>query len=184
MRRHSDTAGALVLAVGLILFGPLPAAAHTRAELDRWTQEWEIRAVPGVTAAELAELADMSDRHPWYFNPQPAAQTTAGFATGPAPAPAPVSGGNVERWRELVSAYFPAGDVDRALCLMDHESGGDPDALNPTSSAAGLFQVMPFWWDHYGGDRFNPETNVRVAALIKADQGWTAWSPYNRGECR
>jgi soluble lytic murein transglycosylase-like protein len=67
---------------------------------------------------------------------------------------------------------------------MDHESGGDPDALNPTSSAAGLFQVMPFWWDHYGGDRFNPETNVRVAALIKADQGWTAWSPYNRGECR
>lgn len=91
-------------------------------------------------------------------------------------------GSNVEQWRGLVAAYF--SDVDRALCLMSHESGGNPNARNPSSGAAGLFQVMPFWWEKYGGDRYDPETNVRVASLIYQQQGWSAWSPYNRGLCR
>jgi hypothetical protein len=89
----------------------------------------------------------------------------------------------VESWRALVASYF--GDrTDTALCLMWYESRGNPEAVNPTSGAAGLFQIMPFWWDHYGGDRFDPETNTRVAKLIYDQQGWRAWSPYNRGLCR
>lgn len=92
-------------------------------------------------------------------------------------------GSNVEQWRSLVAAHF-GSQTDRALCIMRHESGGNPNATNPTSGAAGLFQVMPFWWNHYGGDRYDPATNTRVAAAILAQQGWTAWSPYNRGLCR
>lgn len=89
-------------------------------------------------------------------------------------------GSDVEQWRGLVSAYF--SDVDRALCVVKFESGGNPDALNP-SGASGLFQVMPFWFDHFGGERFDPENNVRVAALVLAEQGWTAWSVVNKGLC-
>jgi soluble lytic murein transglycosylase-like protein len=85
-------------------------------------------------------------------------------------------GSDVEQWRGLVAAYFP-GEVDLALCVMAGESGGNPSALNP-SGAAGLFQIMPFWWNKYGGDRFDPETNVAMARLIRDAQGWSAWNVY------
>jgi membrane-bound lytic murein transglycosylase MltF len=94
--------------------------------------------------------------------------------------------GTVEQWRPLTTAYF-GGDADRALCLMGYESAGDPGARNPSSGAAGLMQVMPFWASEYGvtyADLFDPETNLRVAKGIRDTQGWTAWSPYNRGLCR
>lgn len=35
-------------------------------------------------------------------------------------------------------------------CIIQHESGGDPTAMNP-SGAAGLFQDMPGTWDDYDG---------------------------------
>ena len=90
-------------------------------------------------------------------------------------------GSDVEQWRGLVSAYF--SDVEKALCVIKYESGGNPNAKNPSSGAAGLFQIMPFWWDAYGGDRYDPETNVALAAVILGQQGWGAWSVVNRGLC-
>jgi soluble lytic murein transglycosylase-like protein len=95
--------------------------------------------------------------------------------------------GNVGRWAGLVAAHFAAEDRDRVLCLMGHESGGNPAAINPSSGASGLMQVMPFWADHYGyarSDLFDPAVNLRIARLIRDSQGWTAWAPYNRGLCR
>ena len=46
----------------------------------------------------------------------------------------------VRRWSEMVAA---AGDwdVDEALSVIDCESGGDPNARNRTSGAAGLTQL-------------------------------------------
>lgn len=93
----------------------------------------------------------------------------------------------VDRWGPLVATYFHAEDVSRALCLMELESAGDPGARNPTSGASGLMQVMPFWAGHFGhstSDLFDPWTNLEVAALIRDQQGWEAWSPYVRGLCR
>lgn len=83
-------------------------------------------------------------------------------------------GSDVEQWRSLVAAHFT--NVDYALCIIKYESGGNPNAVNPSSGAAGLFQIMPFWWDTYGGDRFDPATNVALAAVIHADYGWGAWN--------
>jgi hypothetical protein len=92
-----------------------------------------------------------------------------------------------EQWRPIVAVYFKPGDVDRALCLMEHESGGDPQAKNPNSSARGLMQVMAsIWAPHFGvsyDDLYDPHTNLYIAARIKDIQGWQAWSPYNRGLC-
>lgn len=95
---------------------------------------------------------------------------------------------DVEQWRPLVAGHFDPGDVDRVLCLMEHESGGNPDAKNPNSSATGLMQVMAsVWASEYGlsaSDLYEPEINLWVARKIRDTQGWTAWAPYNRGLCR
>lgn len=93
----------------------------------------------------------------------------------------------VDRWGPLVASYFHPEDVDRALCLMELESAGDPGAKNPSSGASGLMQVMPFWAGHFGysaSDLFDPWINIEVAAMIRDQQGWAAWSPYGRGLCR
>lgn len=93
----------------------------------------------------------------------------------------------VDRWGPLVASYFRPEDIDRALCLMELESAGDPGAKNPSSGASGLMQVMPFWAGHFGyssSDLFDPWINIEVAAMIRDKQGWGAWSPYGRGLCR
>lgn len=92
----------------------------------------------------------------------------------------------VERWGPLVSVYFDSEDIERVLCLIGHESGGNPWAENPTSGAAGLMQVMPFWAGNFGmsvSSLFDPALNLQVASWIYDDQGWNAWSPYQRGLC-
>lgn len=94
----------------------------------------------------------------------------------------------VERWRPLVALYFPEVEVDRALCIVEHESRGDPKADNPTSTARGLFQILgSLWAPHYGIDRtdlYDPAISTRLARDIWDEYGWWAWSPYKRGACR
>lgn len=106
--------------------------------------------------------------------------------TAPPPPPAVTSG--VEQWRELVASIWPADQVDRALCVIDHESkGGDPNAENPTSSAVGLFQIMySVWGPEYGysyESLKDPTINVQVALWVWEKQGWGAWAAVNRGIC-
>jgi len=96
-------------------------------------------------------------------------------------------GYDIGRWRGLVGVYFDAGDVDRVICLMEKESGGNPLARNRSSGAAGLMQVMPPWAGVFGytpDDLFDPIVNLWIASQIREQQGWGAWSPYLRGSCR
>jgi len=89
-------------------------------------------------------------------------------------------GSDVEQWRELVAAYFPADQVDHALTIMACESGGNAGAKNPTSSARGLFQILASLWAPNFGVTYealyDPETNVRLARRIWDQSGWGAWS--------
>ena len=173
-RRVTRLFSYLTLAVFLfVVMLAVEARGHTPAELKDWIQTWTAEADTALSPALIAEWEDMVSRHSYYFNPQP----------DPPPRAVRGVGGDVEQWRHLVAAYFPANQVDRALCIMAHESGGNPDAQNPRSSAAGLFQIMGFWWDTYGGDRYDPETNVAVARRVYNQQGWNAWNPYKRGLC-
>jgi hypothetical protein len=96
-------------------------------------------------------------------------------------------GDDPEAWRPVIALYFDSEEVDRVVCLMDKESGGDPEARNPSTGAAGLMQVMPFWAETHGysyEDLFIPAVNLWIASQIRDQQGWSAWSPYLRGECR
>lgn len=96
--------------------------------------------------------------------------------------------GPVERWRPLVESEFPDSQVETAMCIIRHESNGDPDADNPRSSASGLFQVLgSLWAPYYGVTRaqlYEPLVNIRIARDIWQRHGWWAWSPYKRGSCR
>ena len=96
----------------------------------------------------------------------------------PAPAPRPV-----EEWRSLITAYFAATDVDKALRVISCESGGDPNAVNPRSGAAGLFQHIPRYWPERasaiglpGASIFDPVANVAAAAWLVYSGGWSPWN--------
>jgi soluble lytic murein transglycosylase-like protein len=153
----------------LTLLSPLAASAHTETELDAWRTGWQEKAQTGLTVALVDEWRDMALRH----RPVPAEATSTDRAQ---PVASTGMGSGVEQWRPLVAVYFP-GEVDTALRIMACESGGNPNAYNP-SGASGLMQVMAFWFNHHGGDPFDPDNNLRVAALVRAEQGWGAWVCY------
>lgn len=107
--------------------------------------------------------------------------------------PPPVQGGKfppaVERWRPLVTAYFPTGQVDGALAVIRCESYGDPGAYNPYSGASGLFQFLPSTWATVspragfgGASVFDAEANIGTAAWLtdyyasRGSDPWAAWA--------
>lgn len=160
--------GLLVGALMVLSVAPARAAPEDCGDavlrLAQWTTH---EARRGLTTGMLEDLRELSGLL--------AECAGSGFA-----------GSDVEDWRPLVGIYFEPDEIDRVLCLMTAESGGDPDARNAESDAAGLMQVMPFWtdvFDYSYDDLFRPEVNLWVASQILDKQGWTAWSPYQRGLC-
>lgn len=118
-----------------------------------------------------------------------AAPTTIPTTTTTAPArPRLAIKPAVERWRPQVSAAFPADLVEDALVIMQCESGGDPNAVNPYSGAAGLYQFMPGTWAAASvkagvGDRsvFDGEANIIAAAWLAGyyrSRGYDPWEPW------
>ncbi len=95
-------------------------------------------------------------------------------------------GGNVEQWRPLVALYFAPNLVDHALCIMAHESKGNPNAKNSRSTAAGLFQFLRNTWNgvpgsitggNYDSGRvYDPEANIAAAAWLQGRSGWSPWT--------
>ena len=59
------------------------------------------------------------------------------------------------------------------------ESGGNFQALNPSSGAGGAYQIIPSTWAAYGGKGLPheapPAEQHRIAAMIWADSGPAAW---------
>lgn len=88
---------------------------------------------------------------------------------------------SAEQWRSIVSKYFRPEDVDKALYVIDHESGGRADAVGDNGASHGLFQLN----DHGLGsgmsvdDRLDPEKNIAAAA--KAVYGGSGWKPWGEG---
>ena len=100
------------------------------------------------------------------------------------------TGIGVERWRPLVAKWWPPGEVSDAMCILKHESGGNPNAKNKHSSAAGLFQFLEGTWDwvaeHTGspsyreGGPYDPVWSIRNAAWLQKHAGWGQWTTANR----
>jgi hypothetical protein len=96
----------------------------------------------------------------------------------------PTQPASAEDWRQLVAVYFPTDHVDRAIEVMQCESGGNPNAKNPISTASGLFQHLHSLWGPrvakagWGdGSIWDPQTNIAVAAwLVTEGGGWRHWN--------
>ena len=158
---------ALLLAVTLA--APMP--------VDSWEAAWHDRVVDagGLTVGLL------ENRRAFYaqLEPEPVAAPVA-MSVARAPAGSGMGSGNVEQWRTLVETYFQPEHVGWALRVMGCESGGNPNAANPRSSARGLFQFLSGWYTGaWGGtgafDPYDPEANVRAAAWLFYNGGPSHW---------
>lgn len=90
-------------------------------------------------------------------------------------------GGGVGRWTWLSRGTgWSWVQMPTLMMVVSRESGGRPDALNP-SGAAGLLQEMPGWyrgeWWQYTYDPFNPRSNLHYGHLIWHRSG--GWAPWN-----
>ena len=78
---------------------------------------------------------------------------------------------------QQVDEWF--GDWAIPESIVQCESGGDFQAVNPSSGAGGAYQIMPSTWELYGGhglpQNASPEEQSEIAAQIWADSGSAAW---------
>lgn len=89
----------------------------------------------------------------------------------------------VEQWRSLVAKYFPPEQVEKALRVIQGESGGRSITQIGGGPGTGLFQI-----EHGGAhpgrlsqqELLDPETNVRVAAEM-ASKNWDQWTDWGEG---
>ncbi len=152
----------------------LPVAAHSTDQLDDWVDGWTVEAVEvGETLRWVDDWTDMATRHPLYFGRRVAHRHSQIPSN-----PQSTWTGSVEQWRSLVATYFRAGDVDRALRIMQCESRGNPNAYHSGSGASGLMQHLNRYWvrrsaaaGYAGASIFNPTANVAVAAWLRDQPG-------------
>jgi hypothetical protein len=88
--------------------------------------------------------------------------------------------GHVMDPRWIIPAVFGKKAAGMALCIARAESHLNPQAYN-SSSAAGLYQLMSFWYNgsssfHWKFDPFNRWQNTLHAHMLyKHDGGWRQW---------
>jgi septal ring factor EnvC (AmiA/AmiB activator) len=79
---------------------------------------------------------------------------------------------------EQVEQWF--GDWAIPESIVQCESGGNFQAVNPSSGAGGAYQILPSTWDLYGGEGLpqnaSPGEQSDIAAQIWADSGSAAWA--------
>ena len=80
--------------------------------------------------------------------------------------------------QETVSSWFGDWSIPQAIVMC--ESGGNFDAVNPSSGAGGAYQILPSTWRLYGGSGSpqdaSPQQQSEVAAQIWRDSGPGAWA--------
>jgi soluble lytic murein transglycosylase-like protein len=114
--------------------------------------------------------------------PAPAPARTPAPAPAPAPAPPPppsAGGGSIQQI--ILDAFAPlgAGAQQWALRVAKCESGYNPNAVNRSSGASGLFQFMPATWasmPQHNQSVFNPVANAQAAAVLYQRSGPNQWS--------
>ncbi|HUG32156.1 MAG TPA: transglycosylase SLT domain-containing protein [Acidimicrobiia bacterium] len=166
----------------------------------------EYRAALGaveVARAKEAERQRQESRNPTTTTttPPPSTPGTSGpTTTTTAPATTSTSGGGggggpwnhppaVEQWRSLVQQFFPSSRVEEALVIINCESNGDSNAVNPYSGAAGLFQFLPSTWastapkaGYPDASPLDPEANTASAAWLANryhQLGYDYWHAWN-----
>jgi peptidoglycan hydrolase CwlO-like protein len=85
-----------------------------------------------------------------------------------------------EQQQAFSAPAYSGGPYAIPTYIVMCESGGNYQALNPSSGAGGAYQILPSTWRAYGGEglphQAPKEEQDRIAAQIWADSGPSAWS--------
>ena len=85
-------------------------------------------------------------------------------------------GDNVGRWIRLARrAGWGWPEMGQLCYIINRESGGDPNAKNPVSSASGLMQFLSGWWAGKWNP-FDPYQSLRHAYLAWLQVGFAPWA--------
>ena len=159
-------------------------ASHEYGAADRWPALWWVNRdkIGNPNAIGAGQRLKLSSWHPhraWLNRAAlaampaavPAAQpvsATAGSATGTAAAPA---------------QSYSAASGSFQQCVIQRESGGNPNAVNGSSGAGGLYGFLPSTWAAlgYSGLPENASTATQNQAFQQAYAQWGAspWSGYD-----
>ena len=168
----------------MIALATTPAFAHPIDELEEWIDGWETEAVElGESDEWLDEWQDMAERHGCYFHDD--CRIIVKNASSPRTS---TWTGTVEQWRTLIALHFP-NEIDTAMRIIACESGGNPNAKNGSSTAAGLWQFLRSTWDRAArstgsptyaqGGPYDPVWATINAAWLRArGSGWNQWECY------
>jgi septal ring factor EnvC (AmiA/AmiB activator) len=84
---------------------------------------------------------------------------------------------SAQQAQQQVAGWF--GDWAIPASIVMCESGGNWEAVNPSSGAGGAYQILPSTWELYGGEcdpeDASPAEQSDIAAPIWADSGAGAW---------
>ena len=108
----------------------------------------------------------------------------AAMAAVPDPPPAsPPVASTVTSAAAPSSATYSAAPGSFQSCVIQAESGGNAQAVNPVSGAGGLYGFLPSTWQALGfsGLPENAPVSVQNAAFAKeyAQSGTSAWAAYD-----
>ncbi len=150
----------------------------------RCTQHWQ-RGANGAL---------ISDNPSWVPNGLPASGTgsSASTTTAVSPAPAPRRPAPAPRPVAPAAAPAPSGSIatqiravfgvygNQAVAVATCESGLNPNAINSSSGASGLFQFLPSTWrttSYAGYSPFNAWANIQAAHQVFQRDGnsWREW---------
>jgi peptidoglycan hydrolase CwlO-like protein len=85
-----------------------------------------------------------------------------------------------EQQAASVASAYTGGPYAIPTYIVICESGGNYQALNPSSGAGGAYQILPSTWRAYGGQGLPHQApkaeQDRIAGEIWADSGPSAWS--------
>ena len=109
---------------------------------------------------------------------QAAQDVSAPAPAAPAPAAAPSGGGSIQDI--ILNAFAPLGGGAQqwALRVAKCESGYNPNAVNRSSGASGLFQFLPSTWaalPWHNQSVFDPVANAQAAAYYYQHSGSSPW---------
>ena len=136
-----------------------------------------------VNRAEITGPGLMSPGQVLAGPSDPPARATALRAPAAAPAyrprhaaapPRPPAQGGTFSYAALEQLWVAAGgnpaDQAFAACIAEHESGGDPGAISPTSDYG-------LWQEHDDPAALNPVVSARTAVQMSSDgTDWSAWT--------
>jgi nucleoid-associated protein YgaU len=150
-----------------------------------WANRRQVRNPSVIVAGQRLRLSNWHQVKPWL--------SRAALAAVPAPAPAAPAESAQPASTPAATSAAPAPAQPTASysgapgsyqsCVIQAESGGNPQAVNASSGAGGLYGFLPSTWQALGfsGRPQDAPVSVQNAAFAKqyARSGSSAWSPYD-----